>query len=679
MATNLNVSLVIRAIDRATAPMRAVTGGFRAMRESKQRADKAFASAANLRQAGDAVERFAGVARSAVASPIRAFEEFDQAMASVAAVSGNLLPGQFEKLEAKAKELGATTGFTATEAAQGLQFFAIAGFDAEEAMTALPSAMDLAVASGSDLARTSDILSDIMGAFGKEASDATSISDQLATTLTNSNTTLETLFETMKLVGPIAADLKFPMSDVAAMAGVLGSAGIKGSLAGTALRSSMLKLAAPSSKARDILKKLGIAMVDGNGDMRNMIDILSEVADRTKGAGTAVRVSFLKELTGLRAVSGISKLLATGGDELKRFSAQIQNSSGAVKEMAEIRFDNARGKTAILTSALSGLLITVGEQLNPVLSAAKGILTDVINVINAWASRNPGLTKTLIIAAAAIAGLTTAIAALMFTLATATTALGVFNLAMGGTKTGAQLMSLALKPIGGLITRFLPTLALWTASWWASAPAVLAATWPILAIIAAIALLIAAVVIVVRHWDTLTGVWERFKNASLKTKIVLSLLLGPIVALLAPFLAIAFVAKKIIDNWDPISTFFRDLFGFIKESLSAWTLLSDKISEFKLPGPLQTFFDLNVAAVEAIGDAIGGVAAETKFIATGGEAGAVDLQTSEFLRRTEGASEGGSADVAVRFLNAPPFEVESSEASGIGLSVDDGLGGLVTP
>lgn len=512
MAENLIISLIIKAIDQATGPMRRVTNNFAHMRRGWQQASASFAKAAQMRQAAEGVASFARKARAAIAAPISAFEDFEAAMSGVRAVTRGITEKEFADLTDTASKLGATTRFTATQAAQAMKFLGMAGFNAAKQMAAVPATLDLATAAGTDLGRTADIVSDIMGAFNKTAKETRSVADMLAVTMTGANVNLETMFETMKLVGPIATKMKISMADVAAMTGLMGSAGIKGSMAGTALRGSILRLIDPSKKAAAFLEQLKVKTVDASGNMRPMIKILDEVAKASAGLGTAKQGAMIKEIFGLRAVSGVATLLdKIAKGEVQKFSAEIENSSGAVAEMARIMDDNARGATVRLTSAVDGLNIAVGSQLTPSLTSLKETMMGVIQGMTVWSKEHPDLTKAIGLTVGVVALLATGLAGLMFTMAAATTALGVMAIAFGSSQTGAQLMGGAIR---GLIVRIgamaawiwataLPAMGAWAASLWATIAPALAAAAPFIAIAVAIGAITLAVALLIKHWKEL--------------------------------------------------------------------------------------------------------------------------------------------------------------------------------
>lgn len=524
---DLSIALIIKAIDRASAPIRKITGNFKAMSVAVNRAQKAFAVGANMRQAAEGVNTFARATRNLLAAPISSFEDFEAAMSGVKAVSRGITDNEFKQLTEVAANLGATTRFTATQAAEGMKFLGMAGFSASKQILAIPAALDLATAAGTDLGRTTDILSDIMGAFNKEAEDTRDISDMLAVTITGSNTTLETLFETMKLVGPVATDMKISMQDVAAMTGIMGSAGIKGSLAGTALRAAIQRLVKPSAAAAEMLKRMRIETGDAQGNMRPLTDIIGDIATATEKMGTKQRGGILAEVFGVRALSGMSKLMQKmKGGEIKKFSDDIKNSTGATAEMARIMDDNAKGATVRLSSALDGLMNSLGKRLAPILTSLKETFTEIVSGLTIWTNEHPGLTRVIMLTVGAVAVLATILSGLLFTATAIVTAWGIMGVAIAAVKTAVLVLNgglvasvLAIKTWAITIwttaiatlkgwaitiwTRTIPAMIALTAKLWASVPAALAAAAPFLAVGLAIAGITLAIIQLVKHWKDL--------------------------------------------------------------------------------------------------------------------------------------------------------------------------------
>jgi TP901 family phage tail tape measure protein len=231
--------------------------------------------------AGVSAVAIGGLAAGLTVSVMRA-EEFEHSMARVGALSGASAK-QLEDMTAAALKMGQTTAFTAKEAAEGMQFLAMAGFDVEDALDALPGLLSTASAGQMDLGQTSDIVSNILSGFNIKAEETGKVADVLAKTFTSSNTDLSMLGESMKYVAPIASDLGFTLEETAAAVGTLGNAGIQGSMAGTSLKAILSELAAPSSAAKELMEELGIAVADSSGEMLPFGDILQNMQEGLEG------------------------------------------------------------------------------------------------------------------------------------------------------------------------------------------------------------------------------------------------------------------------------------------------------------------------------------------------------------------------------------------------------------
>jgi TP901 family phage tail tape measure protein len=308
---------------------------------------------------GDAVEQFADL-DSAVTSAAAKFPE-----------SIKRGTAAFEELRTAARAVGAETQFTAAEAAEGLDFLAMAGFNAQQSIAALPALAELATAANMDLARSSDIASDALGAFGLMVDDpqqlATNlqrVNDVFAETVTTSNTTMETLFETMKESGPALTAAGANIETFAALTGKLGSAGIKGSKAGTTLKNMFLRLAAPVGKAADLMEELGVKTIDDTtGNMRDMIDILDDINKATADMGTGQRAAALDVIFSKRAISGASVLLDAGADSLRKYREQMDNARGSSSQMASEMRKSLTNQLKILKSTIAEKAIDITDRL----------------------------------------------------------------------------------------------------------------------------------------------------------------------------------------------------------------------------------------------------------------------------------------------------------------------------
>jgi TP901 family phage tail tape measure protein len=323
--------------------------------------------------------------------------DFGAAMSKVQALTRlDKQSEELDKLREQAKNLGATTVFTATQVADAQSKLAMAGFSAEKILKTLEPVLSLSMASGHDLKETSDIASDIQSAFGIAAGDMALVADVLSTTLVSSNVDLEMLKETMKDVAPIAKQAGASIQEVSAMAGLLGNIGIKGSKAGTALRSLYLRMASPPKPAADALQKLNIQIADANGNLRPMTDLLAEVYQKTKDMGNVERTAIFTAMAGKMGVSAMTELVAKAGSgEIAKFTEKIRDSANMSSKMSGVMQDNLTGDILKMKSAFDGLSISVSE-INDV--AMRGFIqriTDIISKITEWTKNNQGLTETI--------------------------------------------------------------------------------------------------------------------------------------------------------------------------------------------------------------------------------------------------------------------------------------------
>ncbi|HGC4336661.1 TPA: phage tail tape measure protein, partial [Escherichia coli] len=310
---------------------------------------------------------------------------------------------QFKALREQALKLGSETQFTAGDAASGQAFLAMAGFTPQAIQAALPGVLNLATASGMDLGQTADISSNILTQFGLSADQMNRVGDTLAATFTRTNTDLRGLGETMKYTGPVAASLGLSLEQTAAMTGLLGSMGIRGSDAGTALRSSLSRLVNPPKAAAKALKQLGVETQDAYGNMRPMEDILYELYQATRKYGNAAKVSFFSDIAGQEAYVSLMSLVEQAGEKnLPRLTREIQAANGELEENARIMADNLDGDLKSLNSAWEGLRIRVADLVDGPLRSVTQSFTRVIAKVTALAQAHPELTKQLLIAGGAL-------------------------------------------------------------------------------------------------------------------------------------------------------------------------------------------------------------------------------------------------------------------------------------
>ena len=317
---------------------------------------------------------------------IKVGSDFEAGMSQVQAISG--ASGEdLEKLKNKAKEMGATTKFSATESAEALNYMAMAGWKTEDMLGGLEGVMNLAAASGEDLATASDIVTDAMTALGMQASEAGHFSDVLAAAASNANTSVGGMGETFKYAGAMAGTLGYSVEDVALATGLMANAGIKGTMAGTSLNSIMTRLSTNTNGARDAIEELGVAFFNEDGSARSLTDVMMELREATADMTTEQKANFANTVAGMEAQKGLSAILNATEDDYNKLSAAIQNADGCALEMAETMQDNLQGQLTILQSGLEGLGISLYETFQgtakDVVKEAQGMLQQLQDAFNA--------------------------------------------------------------------------------------------------------------------------------------------------------------------------------------------------------------------------------------------------------------------------------------------------------
>ncbi|EFL54629.1 phage tail tape measure protein [Finegoldia magna] len=305
---------------------------------------------------------------------VKTASEFEAAMSKVKAISG-ATGGDFKKLEDIAKKMGATTKFTAIDSAEALKYMGMAGWKTDQMIAGLPPIMNLAAASGENLGTVSDIVTDSLTAFGMKATDAARFSDVLAAAATNSNTNVGLMGETFKYAAPVAGALGYSIEDTAVAVGLMANAGIKGSQAGTALRSAFTRLVKPTKEVNKGLELIGLSADDFRGkSLHETIDILR---DSFKGLDGSQQAEIASMIFGQRAMSGMLGIINASEEDYNKLTTAIKNSSGSADEMAKIMNDNLQGDLVLLKSAIEGAAIAIGERLRP-------FIRDVVQKIKEW-------------------------------------------------------------------------------------------------------------------------------------------------------------------------------------------------------------------------------------------------------------------------------------------------------
>ncbi|MFZ7273953.1 phage tail tape measure protein [Avibacterium avium] len=327
---------------------------------------------------------------------------FEQEFSKVQALTGlnKANPEQAKQLERLRQQnihLGATTSFTSDEVAQGQGYLAMAGFNAKQIEASMPAILNMTKAAGIEMGQVSDIASDISSGFKISANEMNRVADVLTATFTGSNTTLEGLGETMKYLGPIASATGQDFETMSAMVGLLGNVGIKGSQAGTSLRSAMLRLAGPPKQARKALNALGVSAKDSQGNMRALTDILVDVEKKTAKMGSGKKMEYYKAIFGAEAATAIVELVGQAGvNGIQEMTDKLKQSAGRAEQVAKVMSDNFWGDLKTLSSAKDALSISVFEVTSETLRDAAQKFTELLRKANEWVKANPKLVQAIV-------------------------------------------------------------------------------------------------------------------------------------------------------------------------------------------------------------------------------------------------------------------------------------------
>ncbi|EMI0020194.1 MULTISPECIES: phage tail tape measure protein [Proteus] len=486
--------------------------------------------------------------------------EFNVGMSKVQALTRlDKNSDEFKMLREQARELGATTAFTANQVAQGQAFYAMAGFKPEQIKNAMPGTLAMSLAGDIDLGTTADIGSNILTGFGLSSDEMSRVSDTLVGVFTRANVNLAMLGDTMKFVAPPASSLGVDLETTAAAAGKLGDAGIQASTAGTSLKSIFGRLAAPTSEVSKALKEINLKTTDSKGNFREFTEILVELDKKTKGMGNAQRAGLFKKLAGEEAFSSLMVLAdqaSTGS--LQKLIAELKASKGEAQKVAGTMTDNLSGDMKNLQSAWEDLGIQIFDGIDSPLRQISQSITRVISKVGVWMKENPELAKTLTMIGLAIAGIITTLGILSLSIAAMLGPLAAAKLSLSilGIKGGSAL-TLLLKPIKLLGSAFLGL-----------GKAMLAN--PILLAIAAIA---GAFYLVYKNWDTIGPyvykVWDTVKKY---TAIAWQALKDTIKSAWEAI-------KYIFFNWTPLGLIIKHWDSIVSYTQTTWTMIKTKISD----------------------------------------------------------------------------------------------------
>ena len=427
---------------------------------------------------------------------VKTAADFDTSMSKVAAVSG-ATGKDLEALRDKAREMGAKTKYSASEAAEAMNFMAMAGWKTEDMLSGIDGIMNLAAASGEDLATTSDIVTDALTAFGLTAKDSGHFADILAAASSNANTNVGMMGETFKYCAPIAGALGFSAEDTAEAIGLMANAGIKSSQAGTSLRSIMNNLTGDIKLSGAALGDVTIATTNADGSMRGLSDILADCRGAFSQLSESEKANAAESLVGKNAMSGFLALMNAAPADIAKLSGAIDNCDGASAKMADTMQDNLAGQLTILKSQLQELAIAFGEILMPAIRS-------IVSHVQAFIDKLNGMDEGMKQAVVKIALLVAAIGPLLIIIGTTISKVGTAMKAFSSLAQGIMTLSAKVGGMSGLMGKL--------------GAAIGGISAPVVAVVAVIGTLVAAFV---HLWNTnegfreaIIGTWNRIKETA---------------------------------------------------------------------------------------------------------------------------------------------------------------------
>lgn len=507
---------------------------------------KNFATGGGIEGLTNAMEGAGSTLTKAVTLPIvgigaaslAASTDFEAQMSKVKAISG-AVGDEFQGLRDQAIKLGADTNFSASEAANGMENLASAGFKTSEIMAAMPGMLDLAAAGDVKIADAADIASSSLRGFGMEAQDVTHVSDVLAKLAGDTNAGIMDTGEAMKYVAPVAHSLGVSFEDTSAAIGLLSNAGIKGSQAGTTLRASMVNLAKPTKEAKKVMAELGMEFFDSEGKMKPFTEVVQILKDKTADLTQEQKASAFAVLFGKEAMSGMLAIADAGPEKFNELTTTLKSCDGASKEMAATMQDNLKGSIEAMKGSIETAAIKIGDVLAPMIKEASKWLADLVN----WFSALPKETQETIVKFALVAA---AVGPLLIILAklieSVRTVVSVFT---------------GLSKIGSIVSAL---------------PAIM--NPPMLIVIGIVAALGFIVYEVMKHWEELktffSGFWDWMKSIfSAFFEWLKSFFTdwGPvIITILAPFLGIPLL---IWQHWDKLKEWLQPIFDWMSNAFQA--------------------------------------------------------------------------------------------------------------
>lgn len=443
------------------------------------------------------------------AAAVKTATDFEAGMSEVKAISG-ATGSEFDALRDKAIEMGAKTKFSASDSADAFKYMAMAGWDASQMIDGIAGIMDLAAASGEDLATTSDIVTDALTAFGLQASDSAHFADVLAQASSKSNTNVGLMGETFKYVAPVAGALGYSIEDTAVAIGLMANSGIKGSQAGTALRSTITRLAKPVGEAKDAVEELKISITNTDGTMKPLSQTMVELREKLAGLTEEQKAQYAAMLAGQEGMSGLLAIVNASDEDFQKLTDEINNANGAAEDMASVMMDNTAGAVEQLKGALESAGILIGEKLTPYIRKLAEWITGLVEKFNSLSEEEQDQIVKFGLILAAIGPVLLILAKVISVVSTVVKAFKLFGTTMTTIKESVDLVKAGY---AGLATQMggIPKLVAGISTGFGGMLA------PIAAVIAVVAVLVGAFVTLWKtneeFRDNMVGIWNSIKES----------------------------------------------------------------------------------------------------------------------------------------------------------------------
>lgn len=571
LITKNKISQATKEIDKQKKALERLNKTKAAQQKYQQRVEALKNTSDKTKEFGQHSIVMGGAVLGTGAAMMKPAVEFEQAFSKVQALTrldkNNAVDAaKIKALRDQAINLGATTSFTSTDVAAGQSYLAMAGFNQEQITQSMPAILNMTKAADMDMGRVSDISSDILSGFGKKAEEMNHIADVLTLTFTSSNVNLEMLGESMKYVGPLAAKTGQSFESMAAMVGLLGNVGIKGSQSGTALRAMLNRLSGPTKAATKQLNKLSVKTKDAKGNLRALPDILADIAKKTKKMGSADQLAILKDIFGEEAATAAAELIKQAGEKnIREFDKKLKEANGTAQKVAETMSDNLMGDLKGLDSAREALGITIFDGQSNALRELTQTATSWLRTVNEWIKANPELTSKIIRWMAILASAATVIGAL--SIASSFILYPLARMGLGFLKVGGIVLSLGGKFLGLI-----------------RAISLLAMANPIILAIAAVVVALAGVAyLIYKNWEPLSKwfkeIWDQVKVKFDEVKKWFSDLSSDFLKFGEDM--IASLRKGIENKFKAVTNFIKEKVDWIKEKLGFSTEAETKINEIQ--------------------------------------------------------------------------------------------------